>query len=75
VSYHPDPVIDAEVAAVALEAERADLSIGYPPRFWECPQCGNGHTRGHFLAIGQHRCLHCGYVGGGGVMSLPDGGP
>lgn len=32
VTYHPDPAINAEVATEALEAERADLAAGYPPR-------------------------------------------
>jgi hypothetical protein len=71
VSYHPDPEINSSVAAEALESERIDLSIGYPPRVWTCPGCATRHARGHFQAIGQHRCLHCGYVGTGGVMSLP----
>lgn len=67
--YHPDHEIAAEVAADAIEAEAADLAAGYPPRAWECPDCGASHARGHFLAIGSHRCLGCGYVGTGGVMA------
>jgi rubredoxin len=67
--YHPDPEIDAEVRAEVLEAERADLAAGYPPRRWICPHCAHWHNRGHFLAVGQHRCLNCGYVGNGGRMS------
>jgi hypothetical protein len=65
--YHPDPVINAGVALEVAQAEAADLAAGYPPRRWVCP-CGKAHSRGHFLAIGQHRCLSCGYVGAGGVM-------
>jgi rubredoxin len=67
-SYHPDPEINAELIQQANEAEAFDLSIGYPPRWWTCPECGVAHNRGHFQAIGQHRCLSCGYVGAGGVM-------
>ena len=67
IVYHPDPRINAEVAADALDAERADLTAGYPPRPWCCP-CGAAHARGHFGAIGIHRCLACGYVGPGGVL-------
>jgi rubredoxin len=70
--YHPDPEIDAEVAAEVLESERADLAAGYPPRRWKCPDCGAEHGRGHFMTIGTHRCLGCGYVGAGGVMDLPE---
>jgi rubredoxin len=68
VVYHPDPEINAEVAADALEAERADLAAGYPPRRWKCPSCGAEHERGHFMTIGIHRCLGCGYAGPDGVM-------
>jgi hypothetical protein len=68
--YHPDPAISAEVAAEELAAERLDLSIGYPPRRWLCPDCGHGHARGHFMNVGFHRCLFCGYVGPSGVMTL-----
>jgi hypothetical protein len=73
--YHPDAEINAEVARDVLEAERADLAAGYPPRFWLC-ECGVKHGRGHFLVVGRHRCLACGYVGDGGVMlEPPDGRP
>src|SRR5690349_3550747 len=65
VCYHPDPEINVDVALDVLAAETADLAAGYPPRRWVCP-CGKAHSRGHFLAIGQHRCLSCGYVGTGG---------
>lgn len=68
VAYHPDPEINAGVAADMLEAERADLVAGYPPRRWTCPVCSTAHGRGHFGAIGIHRCLKCGYTGTGGVM-------
>lgn len=71
MTYHPDPVINAEIADGALEAEQADLDAGYPPRRWRCP-CGAEHSRGHFRAVGQHRCLACGYTGTGGIM-LDDG--
>lgn len=74
ITYHPDPEINAGVAAMALEAERVDLTAGYPPRRWICP-CGVGHERGHFMTIGIHRCLTCGYVGPDGVMELEDYGP
>ena len=75
VVYHPDPEINAEVAADALMAERADLAAGYMPRLWTCPDCGKEHGRGHFLTIGAHRCLSCGYVGTGGVMRTEDEPP
>ena len=65
--YHPDPEINAEIIADALEGERADLAAGYPPRRWRCV-CGAEHARGHFGSIGVHRCLACGYTGAGGVM-------
>ena len=67
VAYHPDPIINAQVAKDALAAEIADLAAGYPPRSWIC-QCGASHSRGHFMSIGVHRCLKCGYVGEDGVM-------
>lgn len=71
IEYHPDPDINAGVAQDALDAERADLKAGYPPRRWTCP-CGQSHSRGHFMGqIGVHRCLWCGYVGTGGVMWNP----
>jgi hypothetical protein len=66
-TYHPHPGINAEISADALEAERADLAAGYPPRRWQCG-CGASHGRGHFMTVGVHRCLRCGYVGTGGVM-------
>lgn len=66
--YHPDPEINAEVAAGVLEAEKVNLAAGLPPSHWECPGCGSSHGRGHFLSIGVHRCLRCGYYGPGGVM-------
>lgn len=68
IAYHPDPTINAGVAADVLAAEVADLAAGLPPRAWACPSCGRSHKRGHFQAIGQHRCLRCGYAGTGGVM-------
>lgn len=74
VAYHPDAEINAEIAEAALEAERLDLSAGYPPRLWTCPDCGAGHGRGHFQVIGVHRCLRCGYVGDGGIMATPEDG-
>jgi rubredoxin len=67
-TYHPDPKVNAEVTADALEAEFADLRAGYPPRRWRCPECETEHSRGHFGAIGVHRCLSCGYAGTGGIM-------
>jgi hypothetical protein len=72
VNYHPDPDVDAEVAAEVLEAEKVDLAAGLSPRWWACPQCGNCHKRGHFGAIGNHRCLKCGYTGSGGIMGTDD---
>lgn len=71
-TYHPDPEINAEIALETLDAERADLALGYPPRRWVC-DCGVSHQRGHFSAIGVHRCLSCGYVGTGGVMTDRNG--
>lgn len=67
VQYHPDPVINAEVAAHTLEAELADIGAGLPPRRWIC-DCGASHQRGHYGVPGVHRCLSCGYVGEGGIM-------
>jgi rubredoxin len=66
--YHPDPEINAEVAAEAVRVEMLDVSLGYSPRWWRCPNCGATHRRGWFLAFGQHRCLGCGYVGAEGTM-------
>src|ERR1035438_5926630 len=54
MTYHPDSEIDAGVRADALDAERADLAAGYPPRRWQC-DCGAEHGRGHFQAVGVHR--------------------
>ena len=68
VNYHPDPEIDAELTRQAIENEEYDLSVGYPPRWWTCPVCKKSHNRGHFQAIGTHRCLNCGYVGSDGRM-------
>lgn len=68
--YHPDPWVNVLVIADAIEAERADLAAGYPPRRWRCT-CGTEHSRGHFGTIGVHRCLACGYVGTEGVMLDP----
>jgi hypothetical protein len=70
LQYHPDPAIHAGVAAEVLEAERVDLEAGLPPRRWTCP-CGASHSRGHFMVIGVHRCLACGYVGPDGIMWDP----
>lgn len=70
VQYHPDPSINAGITTDVIQAEAVDLQAGYPPRRWTCP-CGKSHSRGHFQAIGQHRCLGCGYVGTGGVMWDP----
>ena len=55
-----------------LAAEKADLAAGMSPRWWVCPQCGHSHKRGHFGAIGCHRCLTCGYTGSGGIMWTDD---
>lgn len=68
MSYHPDPAINAEVALDALDAERADLAAGYPPRPWQCGECGASHARGHFGSIGVHRCLRCGYAAAFALM-------
>ena len=65
--YHPDPWINEGVIADAIDAERADLAAGYPPRRWRCI-CGAEHSRGHFGTVGVHRCLSCGYTGTEGVM-------
>jgi hypothetical protein len=72
ICYHPDPEINREVIADALDAERADLAAGYAPRRWRCI-CGAEHSRGHFMSIGIHRCLACGYVGSEGIMLDADG--
>ena len=34
--YRPDPWINTGVILDAIEAERADLAAGYPPRRWRC---------------------------------------
>lgn len=68
--YHPDQQINDEIAQSLADAERFDLAAGYPPRWWTCPDCSASHQRGHFMAIGTHRCLRCGYVGGEGVMHI-----
>lgn len=65
--YHPDREINAGIIADALDAERADLAAGYPPRRWRCI-CGAEHSRGHFGTVGVHRCLACGYAGTEGVL-------
>lgn len=70
IIYHPDPYINQEIADETLKAEIADLAAGLEPRGWTC-ECGASHLRGHFYAIGTHRCLACGYVGDGGVMWDP----
>lgn len=67
-TYHPDPEINALIAAEALENEKADLASGLPPAKWTCPDCATSHKRGHFGTIGSHRCMKCGYVGGGGII-------
>ena len=72
--YHPDPEINEGIVADSLDAENADLAADYPPRRWEC-ECGASHGRGHFMSIGVHRCLRCGYVGTGGRMFVDDGKP
>ena len=72
LNYHPDPEINASLHAEAMENERIDLEAGLPPRRWRC-DCGAEHGRGHFLYIGQHRCLNCGYVGEGGYLVPPPG--
>jgi hypothetical protein len=70
--YHPDPEINAGLILDSIAAEAADLRAGYMPRRWRCV-CGAEHSRGHFITIGQHRCLRCGYVGSGGVMFVDEG--
>jgi len=70
-TYHPNPTINAEVAAEAAEAERVNLAAGLPPAPWQCV-CGAVHRRGHFMSIGVHRCLKCGYVGAGGVLNTDE---
>lgn len=65
--YHSDDEINAEVAVGARAGEAADLAAGFPPSSWEC-ECGARHSRGHYLTIGTHRCLACGYVGIGGAL-------
>ena len=69
--YHPDPEVNEELVALALENERVDLAAGFPPKFWRC-ECGAGHSRGHFQIVGVHRCMWCGYVGTGGTMHTHD---
>ena len=67
VRYHPDNDINESVKRDALVGELADLAAGLPPKRWRCV-CGVEHKRGHFGAIGVHRCLSCGYAGDGGIM-------
>lgn len=75
-TYHPDPEINAGVAADRAEAEAFDVSIGYPPSRWTC-DCGANHARGFFpIGSKSHRCLNCGYVGPGGTLApVPEGSP
>jgi rubredoxin len=68
IGYHPDPEINEEIVADALAGEIADVAAGYPPKFWRCPDCGRGHKRGHFLTVGIHRCMGCGYMWTGGTI-------
>jgi hypothetical protein len=70
IAYHPNPEINAQIEKDTLAAEIADLNAGYPPRRWIC-LCGASHQRGHFMTVGVHRCLKCGYMGEGGVMVDP----
>lgn len=71
IVYHQDPEMNEGIAVDVLAAEIIDLQVGYAPRRWTCPDCGQSHSRGHFNAIGCHRCLSCGYTGTGGVMWDP----
>lgn len=71
--YHPDAEIAAECHEQAVEAEATDVAAGYAPRGWRC-DCGAEHSRGHFLTVGVHRCLACGYVGTGGTLGDPPEG-
>lgn len=73
-TVHPDPQIAVEIEADAREAEAADIAAGCPPRRWTC-DCGASHARGHFMSIGVHRCLRCGYVGDGGSIACYDWTP
>lgn len=68
-NYHPDPQINAEVEAEAIEGECFDMAAGLPPSWWTCPECGKFHNRGFSGTVGNHRCLNCGYTGQGGVMT------
>jgi hypothetical protein len=67
-TYHPDPAIDAEITKQANESDVADMAAGFGPKWWQCPTCSASHQRGHFGVIGNHRCMNCGYVGGGGTL-------
>lgn len=66
--YHPDPEINLAIEEESMESERIDLEAGYAPRRWRCPDCKAEHSRGHFMSIGVHRCLRCGYCGPKGLM-------
>lgn len=68
-TYHPDKEINTAIEQEMIKSERIDMAAGYPPRWWKCPECGSTHNRGHFLVLGRHRCLKCGYDGVGGVMA------
>jgi hypothetical protein len=67
--YHPDPEINAQVTEEANANERFDVAARLPPRWWICPECGASHTRGFIDGHSSHRCLRCGYGGGGGTFS------
>jgi uncharacterized Zn finger protein len=69
IQYHPDFKINKEIQRESLESEIIDMEAGFSPRWWQCPDCGSSHQRGHFGTIGSHRCLRCGYVGGDGIMA------
>lgn len=66
--------IQEEIAADERDAEVADVKAGYPPRRWRCV-CGAEHDRGHFQALGVHRCMRCGYAGDGGTLLEPEPSP
>jgi len=71
IVYHPDPDINESVRVQTIEGDREGMQAGHPPLRWCCPECARSHSRGYFLAVGQHRCLWCGYQGAGGVLWDP----
>jgi rubredoxin len=58
VTDHPESTLAADPAPPQADA------------CWRCPHCETDQARGPFVGWnGIHRCLACGYVGGGGTTT------